>query len=148
MRQHVSLLHCGAPGALRCRSGARAAHPPASAFSFAQPFTRGRERSRPLPSIVAECEALYARGYREVCLLGQNVNSYNDTSALPQRSDGAGAAATPDAERREPRDGFKTVYKAPVRGVTFAELVDAVSLACPNMRVRFTSPHPKDFPGQ
>jgi MiaB/RimO family radical SAM methylthiotransferase len=104
------------------------------------PFTRGRERSRPLDSIVRECVDLYARGYREVTLLGQNVNSYNFVD---------GEAPTDEAPSQlTPRDGFKTVYKAPQRGVTFAELVDAVSAAVPNMRIRFTSPHPKDFPDE
>lgn len=107
------------------------------------PFTRGRERSRPIDSIVRECVDLYARGYREVTLLGQNVNSYNfvDGERAPEDDSAATAALTP-------REGFKTVYKSPQRGVTFAELVDAVSAAVPNMRIRFTSPHPKDFPDE
>lgn len=47
-----------------------------------------------------------------------------------------------------PRDGFKTIYRAPNQGRTFAELVDAIASALPNLRIRFTSPHPKDFPQQ
>ena len=70
------------------------------------------------------------------------MNSYNFVEG------GVNTSASEDDVKREPRDGFSTVYKAPVRGATFAELVAAVSDACPNLRVRFTSPHPKDFPDE
>lgn len=73
------------------------------------PFTRGRERSRPLESIVKEVEMLSAQGYREVTLLGQNVNSY--------------------------RDG----------NYDFADLLSAVAQVDRNMRVGFTTSHPKDM---
>ncbi|MFN3135665.1 MAG: tRNA (N6-isopentenyl adenosine(37)-C2)-methylthiotransferase MiaB [Candidatus Kryptonium sp.] len=73
------------------------------------PFTRGRERSRPLESIVKEVEMLSAQGYREVTLLGQNVNSYRDGS------------------------------------YDFADLLSAVAQVDRNMRVRFTTSHPKDM---
>ncbi len=75
------------------------------------PFTRGRERCRPVSRIVREAESLAASGFREIQLLGQNVNSY-----------------------RDPHDG---------RG--FAELTDAVGAVPGIRRIRFTSPHPKDF---
>jgi tRNA-2-methylthio-N6-dimethylallyladenosine synthase len=73
------------------------------------PFTRGRERSRPLDSIVKEVEMLSSQGYREVTLLGQNVNSY--------------------------RDG----------NYDFADLLSAVARVDRNMRIRFTTSHPKDM---
>ncbi|CUU01729.1 tRNA-2-methylthio-N6-dimethylallyladenosine synthase [Candidatus Thermokryptus mobilis] len=73
------------------------------------PFTRGRERSRPLDSIVKEVEMLSSQGYREVTLLGQNVNSY--------------------------RDG----------NYDFADLLSAVAQVDRNMRIRFTTSHPKDM---
>jgi len=57
------------------------------------PFVRGRQKSRPLPSVIAECAALAARGVREVTLLGQNVNSYG----LDDSGDGASFAALLDA---------------------------------------------------
>lgn len=81
------------------------------------PYTRGRERSRPVASILAELADLRAKGYREVTLLGQNVNSYN---YRPEDEDEA----------------------APV---TFAGLLAAVAEAAPDMRVRFTTSHPKDM---
>ncbi|BFF90965.1 CDK5RAP1-like protein [Drosophila madeirensis] len=98
------------------------------------PFTRGRERSRPLESIVNEVRALQEQGVKEVTLLGQNVNSYRDK--------GAGQAA------EEPTSlvkGFKTVYKPKTGGIPFSELLQSVAEAVPEMRIRFTSPHPKDF---
>jgi tRNA-2-methylthio-N6-dimethylallyladenosine synthase len=75
------------------------------------PFTRGRERCRTVSHVVHEARALARAGYREVQLLGQNVNSYRD----------------------------------PVDGRTFEDLVDAVHDVEGIWRIRFTSPHPKDF---
>ena len=77
------------------------------------PYTRGRERSRELESIIREVKDLASKNYREVTLLGQNVNSYHFV----------------DGDR---------VYD-------FADLLEAVALAVPEMRIRFTSPHPKDM---
>lgn len=77
------------------------------------PYTRGRERSRELESIIREVKDLEAKGYREVTLLGQNVNSYN--------------------------------YNDGNRSYDFGDLLSAVAEAIPNMRIRFTSPHPKDM---
>ncbi len=79
------------------------------------PFTRGRERSRDAASIVAECAGLFAKGYREVTLLGQNVDSYHFTEGI------AGEA------------------------VTFDKLLERVALVSPLLRVRFSTSHPKDI---
>lgn len=111
------------------------------------PFTRGRERSRSLSSIVAEVEQLSSEGYKEVTLLGQNVNSYNDKSGI----EGAAKLKVTPMERNSKikalsSEGFQEKYRRQEVGVDFAELVDAVSAVDPEMRVRFTSPHPKDFP--
>ena len=78
------------------------------------PFTRGRERSRDNHSIVSECRDLFDRGFREVTLLGQNVDSYYYT-----------------ATGSEP--------------VNFAGLLEQVALISPNLRVRFSTSHPKDI---
>ena len=78
------------------------------------PYTRGRERSRDVESILNEVRDLRAKGYKEVTLLGQNVNSY----------------------RFEQTDG---------RVVDFADLLEIVALAVPDMRIRFTTSHPKDM---
>lgn len=79
------------------------------------PFTRGRERSRNAHSIVKECEALFNEGYREVTLLGQNVDSYQWI----------------DEDKNET--------------VSFAMLMEAVAKISPLLRVRFSTSHPKDI---
>lgn len=103
------------------------------------PFTRGRERSRSITSIVDEVRRLAESGVREVVLLGQNVNSYHDVGdeSVNQYPDSTYRAA----------DGFGNMYrKRDGPGARFADLLDAVSAVDPELRVRFTSPHPKDFP--
>lgn len=100
------------------------------------PFTRGRERSRPIDSILDEIRHLSEQGVKEVTLLGQNVNSYRDLSQCDQE------------EVTKMTKGFKTVYKTKKGGLRFAELLDKVSLVDSEMRIRFTSPHPKDFPDE
>ncbi len=79
------------------------------------PFTRGRERSRDAISIIAEVKELFNNGYREVTLLGQNVDSYYWI----------------DEEIDET--------------VTFAKLLEKVALVSPLLRVRFSTSHPKDI---
>lgn len=79
------------------------------------PFTRGRERSRDPESIVKEAQDLYNAGYREVTLLGQNVDSYK----------------------------FKC--DEGTRTVNFAQLLEKVALVHPDLRVRFSTSHPKDI---
>ena len=103
------------------------------------PHTRGRERSRPINSILEEVRLLRESGVREITLLGQNVNSYRDTSGQSPPSSGelVSSGTVP---------GFSTVYKAKKGGLRFAHLLDQVSQACPDVRIRFTAPHPKDFP--
>lgn len=73
------------------------------------PYTRGRERSREYESILSEVKDLQSRGYKEVTLLGQNVNSYN------------------------------------YEGLTFSALLDKLAAEVPDMRIRFTTSHPKDM---
>ncbi|NWX26910.1 CK5P1 protein, partial [Notiomystis cincta] len=102
------------------------------------PFTRGRERSRPIASILQEVRMLSDQGVKEVTLLGQNVNSFRDLSEVQFQS-----VAAPGLSR-----GFSTVYKAKQGGLRFAHLLDQVSRIDPEMRIRFTSPHPKDFPDE
>jgi tRNA-2-methylthio-N6-dimethylallyladenosine synthase len=89
------------------------------------PFTRGRERSRDPESIVAEANDLFAAGYREVTLLGQNVDSYKWSAAENNKA------------RLEKKD---------VDGiVNFAELLEKVAAVSPGLRVRFSTSHPKDI---
>ncbi|VDN50983.1 unnamed protein product [Dracunculus medinensis] len=101
------------------------------------PFTRGRERSRPMNSIISEIRRLSDEGVKEVVLLGQNVNSYNDCSEMNFPLSGQFVENSP---------GFKTVYKAKKSGLNFTTLLEKISTVNQEMRIRFISPHPKDFP--
>lgn len=75
---------------------------------------------------------------KEVTLLGQNVNSYRDTSEEQFCS----------TDPTQLSRGFKTIYRAKQGGLRFSDLLDRVSRIDPDMRIRFTSPHPKDFPDE
>lgn len=77
------------------------------------PFTRGRERSRDPHSVEKEARELFEQGYREVTLLGQNVDSYN--------------------------------WKTETESFNFAQLLETVALISPDLRVRFSTSHPKDI---
>lgn len=81
------------------------------------PFTRGRERSRDVESILKEVHDLHGKGFKEVTLLGQNVNSY----------------------------GLLPNGKRPENGTSFAELLRSVAREVPDMRVRFTTSNPEDM---
>jgi len=74
---------------------------------------------------------------------GQNVNSYRDLSGVEGKERLEAKEAT-----KLSNDGFRTVYKSKLGGRRFADLLDRVSAVDPEMRVRFTSPHPKDFPAE
>ncbi|RNA35061.1 CDK5 regulatory subunit-associated 1 [Brachionus plicatilis] len=99
------------------------------------PFVRGRERSRPIQSIIDEIKRLSDQGIKEVTLLGQNVNSYRDLSI-----------SVPIDKKIEMSKGFKTIYRPKIGGKRFTDLLYQASEVNPEMRIRFTSPHPKDFP--
>jgi tRNA-2-methylthio-N6-dimethylallyladenosine synthase len=90
------------------------------------PYTRGRERSRDPYSIVEEARQLFNEGYREVTLLGQNVDSYKYSPPAP---DGGVNSPSLTGEGR----------------VGFAELLEMVALISPDLRVRFSTSHPKDI---
>jgi len=83
------------------------------------PFTRGRERSRDADSILNECKDLFEKGFKEVTLLGQNVDSYY---YVPEYSKGDH-----------------------VIPITFAQLLESVANISPELRVRFSTSHPKDI---
>jgi tRNA-2-methylthio-N6-dimethylallyladenosine synthase len=89
------------------------------------PFTRGRERSRDPHSIIAEAKDLFSRGYREVTLLGQNVDSYKWS---------------------EEENNKARLEKTSANGiVNFANLLELVALVHPDLRIRFSTSHPKDI---
>ena len=92
-----------------------------------------------MESIVDEVKALAEQGIKEITLLGQNVNSYCDESSpsVYFNEVSNNSASVP---------GFSSVFKSQRKGARFADLLDKVSLAAPGVRIRFTSPHPKDFP--
>ncbi len=107
------------------------------------PFTRGRERSRSADSIIAECIDLFENGYREVTLLGQNVDSYYYQASLPSAggfSESANSEVVTElsGSKAPPAEGF-------VEAVTFAMLLEKVALISPLLRVKFSTSHPKDI---
>ncbi|MEM7367931.1 MAG: tRNA (N6-isopentenyl adenosine(37)-C2)-methylthiotransferase MiaB [Bacteroidota bacterium] len=95
------------------------------------PYTRGRERSRDPYSIVAEAKNLFDQGYREVTLLGQNVDSYTWSS---------------DDSLKGKAQILKAVQKGEeVAVINFAQLLEMVARIDPELRVRFSTSHPKDI---
>ena len=89
------------------------------------PFTRGRERSRDPESIVAEAKDLFDKGYREVTLLGQNVDSYKWSEQENNKA-------------RLEKKGVNNI-------VNFANLLERVARVHPDLRIRFSTSHPKDI---
>ena len=90
------------------------------------PFTRGRERSRNPFTIVKEAEELFKKGIREVTLLGQNVDSYKWSHLSNNKKD---------------LEKLNTNSKI----ISFANLLEMVALVDPNLRIRFSTSHPKDI---
>ncbi|WP_183564514.1 MiaB/RimO family radical SAM methylthiotransferase [Mucilaginibacter sp. SP1R1] len=103
------------------------------------PFTRGRERSRDPQSIVAECTDLFNKGYREVTLLGQNVDSYK------WKQSEAGLAKSEGSEEAGEALSLGEDLVEAGAGVNFANLLEMVALISPELRVRFSTSHPKDI---
>jgi tRNA-2-methylthio-N6-dimethylallyladenosine synthase len=99
------------------------------------PFTRGRERSRSPETIVKEAKELFEQGYREVTLLGQNVDSYFWREA----PSGSPKGEEEDKNNSSSHSGRKE------EGLTFAQLLEMVALINPDLRVRFSTSHPKDM---
>lgn len=89
------------------------------------PFTRGRERSRDPHSILAEARDLFAKGYREITLLGQNVDSYKWSA--------------------EENNKVKLEKSTNLNVVNFANLLEMVAQVDPQLRIRFSTSHPKDI---
>ena len=95
------------------------------------PYTRGRERSRDVESILREVRDLHEHGYKEVTLLGQNVNSYlGELKSKNEKVNSEGNDGKDDAKSEK---------------VAFPALLRMVAEAVPDMRIRFTTSHPKDM---
>ncbi|MEJ7692447.1 MiaB/RimO family radical SAM methylthiotransferase [Daejeonella sp.] len=108
------------------------------------PFTRGRERSRDPYSIVEEARELFNNGYKEVTLLGQNVDSYKWRASPPTPLQGRG-----ESQDEHIGDHSRHVSLSPGEGlgeaVNFSQLLEMVAQINPELRVRFSTSHPKDI---
>jgi len=105
------------------------------------PFTRGRERSRDAASIVRECRQLFENGYREVTLLGQNVDSYYWTEPFfTEKTSGDEKPST-----GEPGESTTPAFANAGKAITFAKLLEMVAQISPLLRIRFSTSHPKDI---
>ena len=91
------------------------------------PFTRGRERSRSPESITREIQELSEKGYREVTLLGQNVDSYLWYGGGPKK------------------DFMKASEEQKKNSIRFSQLLDLIATSFPNMRIRFSTSNPQDM---
>jgi tRNA-2-methylthio-N6-dimethylallyladenosine synthase len=98
------------------------------------PYTRGEERSRSIPDIVAECRQLVAQGVKEITLLGQIVTSYGKREKSDAWRVARGADVSPSLVTRHPS-----------RTSPFVQLLDAVHAIEGLERIRFTSPHPQGY---
>jgi tRNA-2-methylthio-N6-dimethylallyladenosine synthase len=100
------------------------------------PYTRGAERSRTIPDIVAECRELVAGGVKEITLLGQIVTSYGKRGQ---------SSREPRAESREPESSAPSTLDPRPSASAFVQLLEAVHEIEGLERIRFTSPHPKGY---
>lgn len=91
------------------------------------PFTRGRERSRDPHSILKECKGLRENGYKEITLLGQNIDSYLWYGGGPKK------------------DFLKASELQRATAINFAQLLNMVAEACPEIRIRFSTSNPQDM---
>ncbi len=115
------------------------------------PYTRGRERSRDVESILREVRDLRDRGFKEVTLLGQNVNSYTHPLPLPRGGEsgysqqGYSQHDYSQQDYSQQQGLINPPSPGEGKGVGFSTLLRLVAREAPEMRIRFTTSHPKDM---